>query len=43
VVEDDYKFLNTNLRKLFGMVANMKKKWCKSSGKFHKEIEFYPP
>jgi hypothetical protein len=24
VVEDDYKFLNRNVRKLFGMVGNMK-------------------
>jgi hypothetical protein len=35
VVEDDYKFLNHNVRKLFGMVGNMKRKWCKSCGKFH--------
>jgi hypothetical protein len=35
VVEDDYKFLNRNVRKLFGMVWNMKSKWCKSRGKFH--------
>jgi hypothetical protein len=28
VVEDDYKFLNRNVRKLFGMVGNMKGKWC---------------
>jgi hypothetical protein len=35
VVEDDYKFLNQNVRKLFGMVGNMKNKWCKSCGKFH--------
>jgi hypothetical protein len=27
VVEDDYKFLNRNVRKLFGMVGNMKGKW----------------
>jgi hypothetical protein len=27
VVEDDYKFLNRNVRKLFGMVGNMKAKW----------------
>jgi hypothetical protein len=26
VVEDDYKFLNRNVRKLFGMVGNMKGK-----------------
>jgi hypothetical protein len=35
VVEDDYKFLNRNVRKLFGMVGNMRSKWCKSCGKFH--------
>jgi hypothetical protein len=35
VVEDDYKFLNRNVRKLFGMVGNMKSKCCKSCGKFH--------
>jgi hypothetical protein len=26
MVEDDYKFLNRNMRKLFGMVGNMKGK-----------------
>jgi hypothetical protein len=35
VVEDDYKFLNRNVRKLFGMVGNMKGKWCNSYGKYH--------
>jgi hypothetical protein len=35
VVEDDYKFLNPNMRKLFGMVGNMKCKWCNSCGKYH--------
>jgi hypothetical protein len=35
VVEDDYKFLNRNVRKLFGMVGNMKGKWCNSFGKYH--------
>jgi hypothetical protein len=35
VVEDDYKFLNRNMRKLFGMVGNMKGKWCNSCGKYH--------
>jgi hypothetical protein len=35
VVEDDYKFPNQNVRKLFGMVGNIKSKWCKSCGKFH--------
>jgi hypothetical protein len=36
VVNDDYKFLNQNIRKLFGMVGNIKKKWCKDCGKFTK-------
>jgi hypothetical protein len=35
VVEDDYKFLNRNVRKLFGIVGNMKGKWCNSCGKYH--------
>jgi hypothetical protein len=35
VVEDDYKFLNRNVHKLFGMVGNMKGKWCNSCGKYH--------
>jgi hypothetical protein len=35
VVEDDYKLLNHNVRKLFGMVGNMKGKWCNSCGKYH--------
>jgi hypothetical protein len=35
VVEDDYKFLNRNVRKLFGMVGNKKGKWCNSCGKYH--------
>jgi hypothetical protein len=35
VVEDDYKFLNRNVRKLLGMVGNMKGKWCNSCGKYH--------
>jgi hypothetical protein len=35
VVEDDYKFLNRNVRKLFGMIGNMKGKWCNSCGKYH--------
>jgi hypothetical protein len=35
VVEDDYKFLNRNVWKLFGMVGNMKGKWCISCGKYH--------
>jgi hypothetical protein len=35
VVEDDYKFLNRNVWKLFSMVGNMKGKWCNSCGKYH--------
>jgi hypothetical protein len=35
VVEDDYKFLNRNVWKLFGMVGNMKGKWCNSCKKYH--------
>jgi hypothetical protein len=35
VVEDDYKFLNRNMRKLFGMIRNMKGKWCNSCVKYH--------
>jgi hypothetical protein len=35
VVEHDYKFLNRNVRKLFGMVGNMKGKWCNSCGNYH--------
>jgi hypothetical protein len=35
VVEDDYKFLNRNVRKLFGMVGNMRGKWCNICGKYH--------
>jgi hypothetical protein len=35
VVEDDYKFLNRNVCKLFGMVGNMRRKWCNSCGKYH--------
>jgi hypothetical protein len=35
LVEDDYKFLNRNVRKLFGMVGNMRGKWCNSCGKYH--------
>jgi hypothetical protein len=30
VVEDDYKFLNRNMRKLFGTMGNRKGKWCNS-------------
>jgi hypothetical protein len=35
VVEDDYKFLNHNVRKLFGMVGNMRGKWCNTCLKYH--------
>jgi hypothetical protein len=35
VVEDDYKFLNRNVRKLFGMVGNMRGKWCNTCLKCH--------
>jgi hypothetical protein len=35
VVEDNYKFLNHNVRKLFGMVGDMRGKWCNSCGKYH--------
>jgi hypothetical protein len=35
VVEDDYKLLNRNVRKLFGMVGNMKGKRCNSCRKYH--------
>jgi hypothetical protein len=36
VVEDDYKFLQWNVRKLFGIVGHMKSKWCKSCGKIRR-------
>jgi hypothetical protein len=35
VVEDDYKFLNRNVRTLFGMVGSMRDKWCNTCGKYH--------
>jgi hypothetical protein len=35
VVEDDYKFLNCNVRKLFGIVGNMRGKWCNTCLKYH--------
>jgi hypothetical protein len=35
VVEDDYMFLHRNVRKIFGMVGNMRGKWCNSCGKYH--------
>jgi hypothetical protein len=31
----NYKFLNRNVRKLFGMVGNMRGKWCNTSLKYH--------
>jgi hypothetical protein len=34
VVEDDYKFLNRNVCKLFGMVGNMRGKWCNTCSKY---------
>jgi hypothetical protein len=39
VVEDDYyKFLNRNVRKLFGMVGNMRGKWCNTCLKYHSSL-----
>jgi hypothetical protein len=35
VVEDNYKFLNRNVRKLFGMIGNMRGKWCNTFLKYH--------
>jgi hypothetical protein len=35
VVGDNYKFLNCNVRKLFGMVGNMRGKWCNTCLKYH--------
>jgi hypothetical protein len=35
VVEDDFMFLNHNVRKLYGMVRNMRGRWCNSCGKYH--------
>jgi hypothetical protein len=35
VVEDDYKFLNRNVRKHFGTVRNMRGKWCNTCLKYH--------
>jgi hypothetical protein len=35
VVADDYKFLNRNVCKLFGMVGNMRGKWCYTFLKYH--------
>jgi hypothetical protein len=34
VVKDDYKLLKRNVRKLFGMVGNMRGKWCNSCRKY---------
>jgi hypothetical protein len=35
MVEDDYNFLNRNVRNPFGMAGNMRGKWCSSCGKYH--------
>jgi hypothetical protein len=35
VVGDNFKFLNRNVRKLFGMVGNMRGKWCNTCLKYH--------
>jgi hypothetical protein len=35
VAEDDYKFVNRNVWKMFNIVGNMKGKWCNSSRKYH--------
>jgi hypothetical protein len=35
VVEDNYKFLNCNVHKLFGKVGNMRCKWCNTCLKYH--------
>jgi hypothetical protein len=35
MVEDDYNFLNCNVRNPFGMAGNMRGKWCSSCGKYH--------
>jgi hypothetical protein len=35
VVGDNYKFLNRNVRKLFGTVGNMRTKWCNTCLKYH--------
>jgi hypothetical protein len=34
-VVGDNKFLNRNVRKLFGMVGNMRGKWCNTCLKYH--------
>jgi hypothetical protein len=35
VVKEDYKFLNRNVHELFGMVGNMRGKWCNTCLKYH--------
>jgi hypothetical protein len=35
VVGDNYKFLNRNVHKHFGMVGNMRGKWCNTCLKYH--------
>jgi hypothetical protein len=35
VVGDNFKFLNRNVRKLFGVVGNMRGKWCNTCLKYH--------
>jgi hypothetical protein len=35
VVGDNFKFLNRNVRKIFGMVGNMRGKWCNTCLKYH--------
>jgi hypothetical protein len=35
IVGDNYKFLNRNMRKVFGMVGNMRSKWCNTCLKYH--------
>jgi hypothetical protein len=35
VVGDNFKFLNRNVRNLFGMVGNMRGKWCNTCLKYH--------
>jgi hypothetical protein len=35
VVGDNFKFLNCNMCKLFGMVGNMRGKWCITCLKYH--------
>jgi hypothetical protein len=35
IVGDNFKFLNRNIRKLLGMVGNMRGKWCNTCLKYH--------